>query len=147
MSKVTAQVTNNNIIISGYINGGDIVISDKSIRLHRGHKTSVDERELSSVYQMLKDQLDINGKSHSEIVSAIKGVVEIDFSTKIDLDDLFYDLNKEGEAKINVTGDSESHINSLINIIRLNTSDKIEIIVDKEKTNKGYELTYIRVYA
>lgn len=147
MAKVTATASKGDVIISGYIAGGNIIISAKSICLDAIAPTSIDERELSSVYQMLKDQLNAQGKVHSEVVSLIKGTVEIDFSTTVDLDDLKYDLRTDGEAKINVTGDSDSHIKSLINTIRVNTNSGVDILIDEEKTRKGYESTYIRVYA
>lgn len=144
--KVLATVAKKEIIISGYIAGASIICSESELKLSADFLTSINEFELSSVYQKLIDQLNAQGKSHKEVCELVGNGVEIDFSTKIDIEDIKYDLNSEGEAKVNVTGDSEKHINSLTAEIRANLEGDIEILIDNEKSKKGREASYIRIY-
>lgn len=58
---VKATTKDNTIIVSGYFNNGEIVITEKEVKAELSAATSIDEQELNNVIQQLRDQLDANG--------------------------------------------------------------------------------------
>jgi len=148
MNKVIATATNNQIQITGYINGATISIN-RDLKVECAHPVQINEFEINGLYARIKEQLNVTNDSCSDYaatVSALKNSVEIDFSTQLDIADIEHDLRLEDETKINVTGDSEAHINKLISQIRANVEGVDEILVDHEKSKKGRTSTYIRIY-
>lgn len=144
--KVLANIINKEIVISGYINGANIICSENELKISADFLTSVNEFELSSVYQILIDQLSAQGQSHKEVCNLVGRGVDLDFSTKLNIDDIKDDLNSNDEAKVNVSGDSVAHVKRLTAEIRANIEGAIEILIDNEKSRKGYESSYIRIY-
>lgn len=144
---ITTAIANLGIItISGYFDGGTIEITEKSVTASLASESSIDEQELSSVVQILKDTLNAQGKSHTELCQLVGSGVDLDFSTKLDIEEIQADLDRDEEAKINVSGESSAHINKLVSEIRVNVKNVDEIYIDKHESNKGYISTYIRIY-
>jgi ribosomal protein L6P/L9E len=149
MNKVIAKSINNNIQISGYINGTVISINS-NIQVEADHPVIINEFEINDLYARIKGQLNIESTGNADyeaVIAALQGGLEVDFSTQLDIAGIERDLKLEDEAKLNVTGDSEAHINKLVAEIRANVEGVDEIIVDREKSRSGRQSTYIRIYA
>lgn len=136
----TATSRNGVITITGYFDDGVIVVTESSISAKRQHATHTDEQELNGVHAALLNTLGVTGVSHSELCVIIGNEeIEIDFM-HLDFDDIKYDLESEGEARINVTGDSDDKIQRIKASLLANLKfDEIDVFQNpKNKTKTIY---------